>query len=234
MPENVLSCLEQNTSEPIVAKQRLLASILVLIVGACSEPAEDSSAERVNAIASAFVDGYYAQFPEEVYEVGYPDAPLDRFGDHSEQALAEWNARIDDWLAALDQIDVAALQGQQGMTKDGRPSSGDAPLLAEDELAYYAEAYLGPGGTTNDPYAAPLLARDFKGLPPAYVQAVEYDPLRADAEAYAARLEADGVAVDFEVAPGLVHGALRARFVSESAGRAFARICQAARRLLAD
>jgi acetyl esterase len=121
-----------------------------------------------------------------------------------------------------------------GMTDAGRPSSGDAPLLVEDELAYYAKAYLGPSGTTSDPYAAPLLAEGFEGLPPAYVQAVEYDPLRADAEAYAARLEADGVAVEFEVAPGLVHGALRARFVSESAGRAFASICRAARRLLAD
>ena len=107
-------------------------------------------------------------------------------------------------------------------------------MLAENELAYYAKAYLGPSGTTSDPYAAPLLVEHFKGLPPAYVQAVEYDPLRADADAYAARLEADGVAVEFEVAPGLVHGALRARFVSEPAGRAFANICRAVRRLLAD
>lgn len=120
----------------------------------------------------------------------------------------------------------------QGMTENHRRSSGDAPLLAEEELAYYAKAYLGPSGRTGDPYAAPLLAEDFSGLPRAYVQAVEYDPLRVDAEAYAERLGAAGVAVELEVMPGLVHGCLRARFVSEAAGRAFGEVCEAAGRLL--
>ena len=120
-----------------------------------------------------------------------------------------------------------------GMTAAGRPPSGDAPLLVEDEMDYYAKAYLGPSGRTTEPYAAPLLAGDFEDLPPAFVQAVEYDPLRADAEIYAARLEADGVPVELEVAPGLVHGALRARFVSAQAGQAFGRLCAAVRRLLA-
>lgn len=119
-----------------------------------------------------------------------------------------------------------------GMTDQGRPAGGDAPLLAKDELDYYARAYLGPSGRTTDPYAAPLLAEDFSGLPPAFVQAVEHDPIRPDAEAYAACLEAAGVPVDFEVAAGLVHGCLRARFVSEDAARAFERICAATHRLL--
>jgi len=120
-----------------------------------------------------------------------------------------------------------------GMTEERRPSLGGAPLLAEAELGYYAKAYLGPSGITRDPYAAPLLAEDFDRLPPAYVQAVEYDPLRADGEAYAERLAAAGVPVELEVAPGLVHGCLRARFISPAAGRAFGNICGAAGRLLA-
>lgn len=119
-----------------------------------------------------------------------------------------------------------------GMTEAGRPSFGDAPLLAEAELGSYAKAYLGPSGTTSDPYAAPLLAEDFAGLPHAYVQAVEYDPLRADGEAYGERLGAAGVPVELEVAPGLVHGCLRARFISAAASRAFGKICRAAGRLL--
>ncbi len=119
-----------------------------------------------------------------------------------------------------------------GLTEDGRPSSGDAPLLAEDELGTYARAYLGPSGTTADPYAAPLLAKDFASLPAAYVQAVEYDPLRADAEAYAEKLAAAGVPVELEVAPGLVHGCLRARFISDAAGQAFGNLCRATGRLL--
>lgn len=69
------------------------------------------AAERVNRVAKAFVDGYYAHYPEEVYEVGYPDAPSDRFGDHSTQATAAWQAEVDGWLAELDGIDVDALAG---------------------------------------------------------------------------------------------------------------------------
>lgn len=120
-----------------------------------------------------------------------------------------------------------------GMTEAGRTKARDAPLLSQDEMDYYARAYLGPSGRTDDPYAAPLLAEDFAGLPPAYVQAVEYDPLRLDAEAYAASLTEAGVAAQLEVAPGLVHGYMRARFISAAAGRAFDNLCAAARRLLA-
>ena len=61
---------------------------------------------------------------------------------------------------------------------------------------------------------------------------MEHDPLRADAVAYAARLTAAGVAAELEVAPGLVHGSLRARFDSAAAGRAFDRLCAATGGLL--
>lgn len=120
------------------------------------------------------------------------------------------------------------------MTEAGRPEAGDAPLLSQDEIGYYARAYLGPSGKTDDPCAAPLLAEDFSGLPPAYLQAVEYDPLRVDAEAYAARLSAACVPTELEIAPGLVHGYMRARFLSAEAGRAFDRFCAATHRLLAE
>ncbi len=120
------------------------------------------------------------------------------------------------------------------MTGDAQPDAGDAPLLSEDGIGYYARAYLGSTGGTDDPYAAPLLAEDFSGLPPAYLQAVEYDALRPDAEAYAGRLMEASVAVRLEVAPGLVHGYLRARFVSADAGRAFGNLCAATRQLLAE
>ena len=86
----------------------LLASV-ALFAAACSEPETPLATDQVNAIAAEFVDGYYAQFPEEVYEVGYPNSPMDRFGDHSEEALAVWNARVDDWLHALNAIDVTSL-----------------------------------------------------------------------------------------------------------------------------
>jgi uncharacterized protein (DUF885 family) len=81
-----------------------------LIIGACSSPPEDP-ATQVDAIATEFVDAYYHEFPEEAYEVGYPDTPLGRYADHSPAAAAAWDARVDGWLAALDAIDPASLAG---------------------------------------------------------------------------------------------------------------------------
>ena len=88
-----------------------LLPILVLALAACSDAPVDDSAERVNQIASDFLQGYFRQFPEEVYEVGYGDAPMDRFGDHSEAATKTWDAQVDQWLMSLDAIDVDALAG---------------------------------------------------------------------------------------------------------------------------
>jgi uncharacterized protein (DUF885 family) len=93
-----------------VIHKRLLP-IIVLALAACSDAPVDDSAERVNQIASDFLQGYFRQFPEEVYEVGYGDAPMDRLGDHSEAATKVWDAQVDQWLMSLDAIDVAALAG---------------------------------------------------------------------------------------------------------------------------
>ena len=88
-----------------------LFPIMALAIAACSDAPVDNSAERVDQIASEFVYGYFNQFPEEVYEVGYGDAPMDRFGDHSEAAMAEWDAKVDNWLISLNEIDVETLAG---------------------------------------------------------------------------------------------------------------------------
>jgi uncharacterized protein (DUF885 family) len=89
---------------------RILAcAFAALGLAACPGAPRETLAAAVNRIADEFLAAYYAQFPEEVYEVGYPDAPLDRFGDHSPEALARWDALVDEWLSALNAIDTAAL-----------------------------------------------------------------------------------------------------------------------------
>ena len=90
-----------------------LLSLMVLIATpGCSEappPEPASAAETATRIAAEFVDAYYTQFPEEVYEVGYPDAPMDRLGDHSEAALTAWNQQLDAWHAELSGLDPREL-----------------------------------------------------------------------------------------------------------------------------
>jgi uncharacterized protein (DUF885 family) len=91
-----------------------LLAIAALAVASCdqSPPAQDEETPATaSRIAQEFVDGYYHQFPEEAYENGYPDTPMDRLGDRSLAAIAAWQAREDTWLATLKQIDPAKLEG---------------------------------------------------------------------------------------------------------------------------
>lgn len=65
--------------------------------------------------------------------------------------------------------------------------------------------YLHDPADAANPYAAPLLARDLRGLPPAHIMTAEYDLLRDGAELYAARLAEAGVPVTLTRHAGQVH-----------------------------
>ena len=115
--------------------------------------------------------------------------------------------------------------------RNSPPRNAFAPLLrGSDAGAYrrlYSEDFERLGAT--DPEFAPLRAPDYIGLPPAAIFAAGIDPLRQDAEDYAARLGAAGVPAIFRVEPGLVHGYLRARHMSRAAARSFAEMASALR-----
>ena len=55
-------------------------------------------------------------------------------------------------------------------------------------------------------YAAPSDRKSLAGLPMAYVENAEFDPLRDEGTEYAERLKADGVDVTFNQTRGTVHG----------------------------
>lgn len=88
-----------------------------------------------------------------------------------------------------------------------RQCSDVFPLTAE-EMRWFWRQYVPDADTRLTALASPLRATDLSGLPPAYVLTAEFDPLRDEGEAYAARLAAAGVPIVHERAKGMVHGFL--------------------------
>jgi acetyl esterase len=122
------------------------------------------------------------------------------------------------------------------MTKGSYIQHANAPGLPAEDIHYYHEAYVGPPESPHhqNKYALPLLETDYAGLPPAFLVAAEWDPLRDDAFEYAKRLRAAGVAAHVRHEPLLVHAFLRARHMSTPAAESFAAIAEAARSLACD
>lgn len=82
-----------------------------------------------------------------------------------------------------------------------------------------------PATQARHPHAAPLHARDLSGLPQAYISTAEYDPLRDEAEAYAARLREAGVPVMLTRFAGMNHGFLFWVGIVDRAGAAMDEAC---------
>ncbi|MCF1592284.1 alpha/beta hydrolase [Streptomyces muensis] len=85
----------------------------------------------------------------------------------------------------------------------------DVPLWNRPAAQASWDFYLGEGrrGTSEvSPYAAPARAEDLSGLPPAFVTACQYDPLRDEDIAYAQRLAHSDVPTELVLYPGVIHG----------------------------
>jgi acetyl esterase len=85
-------------------------------------------------------------------------------------------------------------------------NGGGNYFLSTAGMERFWSAYLGDLPASEAPLAAILHTPDLANLPPATVITAEYDPLRDEGQAYAARLMAAGVAVDAPLAPGMIHG----------------------------
>src|SRR5213594_3317229 len=79
-------------------------------------------------------------------------------------------------------------------------------FLTAKMMHWFWDHYCGKNPDLSDPYLCPLRAKDLKRLPPALVVTAEFDPLRDEGEAYAARLREAGVPVTSKRYPGMIHG----------------------------
>lgn len=106
-------------------------------------------------------------------------------------------------------------------------------LLEREQMEWYWDCYLPRRSEKIPAYAAPSRCADLTGLPPAVVVSAEYDPLRDEAEDYAARLGAAGVPVELIRCDGMIHGFLSFLDAIPAAGTAADRIAGATMSMLA-
>jgi acetyl esterase len=102
-----------------------------------------------------------------------------------------------------------------------------APMLTTDDIGSYDRTRSGGDPPTDDPTFEPLKARDFSRLPPTVVISAQCDPLSDDGRDYRDRILASGGKAVWFNEPGLVHGYMRARHMSQRARESFDRITEA-------
>ena len=105
--------------------------------------------------------------------------------------------------------------------------------LTLDDMKWFWGHYLTREEDGRQPYASPLRAADLSGLPPALVLTAEYDPLRDEGEAYAARLRQAAVQVSLVRYEGLIHAFIHRTNRFDKARAAVADMAAALRAMLA-
>jgi acetyl esterase len=97
---------------------------------------------------------------------------------------------------------------------------GEETPLNRDLMWWFWSQYLTDASRAAEPDCSPLRAANLSGLPPALILTAEYDPLRAEGEAYGARLREAGVPATVRRYEGLIHGFIRMPAVLDRASAA--------------
>ena len=191
-----------------------------------SDPVCRRLAERSGAIVIA-VD--YRMAPEDVAPAAFDDCfaatawaaehAIEIGGDAARLAVggdsAGGNLAATVALSAKDRGGLAlAYQLLVYPITDSRMDSGsyeaqaEGPGLSSRAMAWFWDSYVPEGGAVSreDLRVSPAHASDVAGLPRTHLITAEYDPLRDEGEAYAARLAAAGVPARLDRVDGHLHG----------------------------
>jgi acetyl esterase len=134
-----------------------------------------------------------------------------------------------------------ALRGQLLIYPGLRYPSPPTPSYVENAVGYgmtreaatwFWEQYLGDRTHATNPLAAPLIAPDLSGLPPALVVSAQYDVLRDEGELYARRLRAAGVPARLSRYDGVHHRFAELIGILDKAEQALDEMCAWLREVL--
>ena len=126
-------------------------------------------------------------------------------------AAVTLRARDDGGPAIARQILLYPVVDADG-TEDRYPSRRDLGngdhMISLAGIVWAFDLYLGKDGDRTSPLVAPIRAENLGGLPPAFILTAGFDPRRDEGRAYADRLKAAGVAVDYHCYATTIHGFL--------------------------
>lgn len=93
-------------------------------------------------------------------------------------------------------------------------------LLSTADMTWFWDHYCPEGIDRTRPEVSPLRIKNARGLAPAMVIVGEYDPLRDEGLAYAAKLARHGVAVSMRCDSRMLHGYFSASWAIPAAAEA--------------
>jgi acetyl esterase len=109
---------------------------------------------------------------------------------------------------------------QMGADTASMRANAEGYFLEKRTIDWFFANYLNASAEQSDLRASPLLARDFRGLPPAFLMTAGYDPLHDEGVAYGEKLRAAGVQVEAVDYPDLMHDFIYLQPVLPQAGDA--------------
>ncbi|MEO6043515.1 MAG: alpha/beta hydrolase [Tepidiformaceae bacterium] len=110
--------------------------------------------------------------------------------------------------------------------------NADAQILPRETMVWFIDHYLSGGATVTDPYIAPING-NLRGLPPALLMVGTLDVLLDDSMAYAAKLQAAGVAATLTIYEDMPHVFMQLTAMLDGAKKGMAEACAALREALA-
>ena len=82
----------------------------------------------------------------------------------------------------------------------------DTPMCSSKDMEKYGRLYVPDPSAGRLEYRSPLQAKSLEGLPPAYIETAEFDPLRDGGILFAQRLEDYGIPAELHNTRGTIHG----------------------------